>query len=365
MNDFDDVHELLSRVSADAPDRPDLAAAASGRARRVRRNRRLAIASATAVALAGVVALVIPILPNNTEGEQRVVIQPATPTPSPTDSSPAPEATPTPTPAPVVTPTPSSSPLVIDSGPAIATPTPTPTPTESLAYSVSTHLGPDASTGYPLTVVDVHVTGYLPGDIVGSPYLFIDPNETMGYVVGKDEGCSNDGSWRTFDRTFTFSYAFREATTYPIHLNYFTGVCADHYQGASQNFRTTINVSAGSTHSNGPSQPYFYTPFYNSSVSGGQIIIGANLLDDDGNITQYTVDWGNGDAPTVYPVQQPCHDPSPSGKYWPYSALTRHATSPTLAPGTYTVTITETSAGCDGNDPQTASTSHTFTVPAS
>lgn len=362
MNEFDEVSELLNRVAADVPDCPDRAVAVTVRARRVRRNRRLAFATVTTAALAGVAALVVPMLPGKTEGGQRVVIEPATPTPSPTDSSPAPTETPTPTPTAVSTPTLSPSPSPIEPGP--ITPTPTPTPTESLAYTVTTRLGTAAGPGYPVTVVVVQATGYLPGDLIGAPYLFIDPNETMGYVAGKDEGCSNDGSWRSFDHTFTFSYPFREATAYPIHLNYFTGVCSDHGAGVSRNFRTTIDVTAGSTHSNGPAQPSVAIPSATAKISGGQITIDPSMLDDDGNITQFTVDWGNGDAPSTYAVQQTCHDPSPSGKYWPYSALNRPATSPTLAPGTYTVTVTETSVGCDGQDPQTASTSHTFTVPA-
>jgi len=363
MNEFDELSELLNRVASDVPDRPDRAVAVAVRARRVRRNRRLAFATVTTAALAGVAALVVPMLPGKTEGGQRVVIEPATPTPSPTDSSPAPTETPTPTPTAVSTPTPSPSPSPIEPGPITPTPTPTPVPTESLAYTVTTRLGTAAGPGYPVTVVVVHVTGYLQGDVVGAPNLFIDPNETLGYVVGKDEGCSKDGSWRTFDRTFTFSYAFREATTYPIHLVYFTGVCGDRV-GTDRNFSTTIDVTADSTHSNGPAQPSVAIPSATAKISGGQITIDPSMLDDDGNLTQYTVDWGNGDAPSVYPLQGTCHDPSPSGKYWPASGLVPQATSPTLAPGTYTVTITETSVGCDGQDPQTASTSHTFTVPA-
>jgi len=253
----------------------------------------------------------------------------------------------------VVAPTPTPSPSL----------SPTATPTESLRYSATTHVDPASGRDYPATVVDIHVTGAVFGGPVGRPVLYVDPNETMGYASGADTGCTTDAGIHPIDKTFTIAYAFRQATSYPVHFEFWSGTCGSG-AGPRHDWQTTLDITAASSRSNGPAQPYFHAAFAQATVSNGHIQITPSLIDDDGNIATMTVDWGNGDAPTTTSIAGTCDEPAPAGKYWPVSSTTQTATSPPLSPGTYTVTVTTTSTGCDGNDPQTASTSHTFTVPA-
>lgn len=366
MNDFDELRDMMHRAAADPPDLADRAEVVRTRGHQVRRRRRLIGAAAALAVIGGGTAVVLPLLPSGGNASQRVtVVSTPSDTPSPTDT---PTDTPTSdpaTPSPVLStpalPTPTPTPTAASTSPSPSD-SPTPQQTEALSYSVATHLAPANGNGYAMTVVAIHVTGLLSGGVIGAPVLFIDPNETMGFVDGADAKCTTSTGMHSIDQTFTFTYAFREATSYPIHFWFMSGTCAGGAVDERHDFRTTIDISNGNGQTNGPAQPYFYMPFYSASVSGGQITIDPSLLDDDGNISQLSIDWGDGNPPTVIGIQGACHDPAPSGMYWPYTAMNQHATSPTLAPGTYTVTITETSTGCDGSDPQTASTSHTFTV---
>ncbi len=363
MNEFDELHHMMERAAADPPDLADRADVVRTRGRRLRRRRRVIGAAAAVAVIGGGTAVVLPLLPSGGNASQRVtVVSTPSDTPSPTDS---PTDTPTSapaTPSPVVstalpTPTPTPTPTADSPSPSPSD-SPAPQQTEALSYSVATHLAPANGNGYAMTVVAIHVTGWVSGDVTDSE-LNIDPNETLGYVQGPHERCTTSATIHSIDQTFTYTYAFREATSYPIHFWFWAGTCRN---SVGHDWRTTIGVTQGNSQTNGPTEPAFYQPFYNASASGGAITIRPSFGDADGNVSQLSVDWGNGGPPTVINIQQSCNDPAPSGKYWPDSATSQTATSPTLSPGTYTVTITVTSTGCDGNYPQTASTSHTFTV---
>jgi hypothetical protein len=351
MSEFDELRELMERAAANAPDQIGRTNAVKARGRRVRRQRRIIGAVAAVVVIGGGAAIALPLLPATPNASQRVMVV-TTPTDQPIPT-PIPAGSPMPSASALPTPTPSASLSAAPGG------SPNPQPTEALSYSVETHLAPATGNGYAMTAVDIHVTGWLSGRVIVTS-LNIDPNQSMGYLDSPRESCTRDATIRSIDRTFTFTYAFREATSYPIRFSLLSGTCRT--TRTNHDWRTTIDVADGNSQTNGPVQPYFIEPFGNATVNGSQIAIDPAMLDDDGNISQLSIDWGNGGPPTVITGMQTCHDPAPSGKYWPYTAIGQRAVSPILSRGTYTVTITETSTGCDGTDPQTASTSHTFTV---
>jgi hypothetical protein len=101
--------------------------------------------------------------------------------------------------------------------------------------------------------------------------------------------------------------------------------------------------------------------------------------DDDGWISQFVVDWGDGTSPTTYAYNPfPRRAMPPSG--WPagnYVLLPSDTTHPLVgadgqpvpstehfyvAAGTYTVTVTVRSTACDGSKPQEGAGTMTWSV---
>jgi hypothetical protein len=101
--------------------------------------------------------------------------------------------------------------------------------------------------------------------------------------------------------------------------------------------------------------------------------------DDDGWISQFVVDWGDGSAPLTLAYNPfPCKATPPSG--WPagnYVSLPSDTTNPLVgadgqpvpstehfyvAAGTYTVTVTVRSTACDGSQPQEGTGTMTWSV---
>ena len=167
------------------------------------------------------------------------------------------------------------------------------------------------------------------------------------------------------DRTFEFDHGYRRAGTYVAVAHVGTGGCpwdASEQRDAS----TTVAATPGPTPSNGPVQPKaFLSQFWPPGGDATVVHVSEWGTDDDGYITRYSVDWGDGSAATVtdYSLSQ-CHDP---GTTWPQTQNGNHADAGHAysQPGTYTARLTVKSVGCDGKDAQTATADVTLSYPPS
>ncbi|MFL6240933.1 MAG: hypothetical protein ACJ735_15730 [Actinomycetes bacterium] len=358
MNHDDELRNALERMSATPPVEPGRVDEVHRRAGRIRQ-RRIALASAMSVLLlAATVGLTLSLL-GGSHNARLIEAKPSpsvtdTPTPAaPTTTAPRPRPTPSTTPSAqtsshgtVVSKAPVIPPRVVDS----------PTPAqEELHVAVTSHQDPSAPSDYPLTVITLHVTGNVSGDIHD---LSVSYDDNMNRLDGGSvhPTCVHDDSMRAVDDTYTFTFYYRNAGSYHVHGIIWTGTCSNHFSD-KHDFSDFIDVPVGSTHSNGMTQPDL--TLNGSAPSGNYLSLGVTAFDFDGWVNSITVDWGDGGSPVVtsYPNCFDWH-----GTTWPYGYQRESYTSPALAPGTYHVTVTTSTGGCDGNDLQTATQTWTATV---
>jgi surface-anchored protein len=85
--------------------------------------------------------------------------------------------------------------------------------------------------------------------------------------------------------------------------------------------------------------------------------------DEDGQISRFEIDYGDGSPRETYQADVMKCQRTPSG--WPaasQSTLGAGKAHHFTKPGTYTITVTAWSTGCDGTMPQSGSTSFTYVV---
>jgi hypothetical protein len=139
---------------------------------------------------------------------------------------------------------------------------------------------------------------------------------------------------------------------------------------AGGQFYVPVHVAAGlPPTTQGPSKPRFTSlgDFYDNGHGGDRhwLALIAETYDDDGFITHFTIDWGDGSAVDSIPGDGKC-EVQPNG--WP--GQSRQVTPTPQAPthhyptaGNYTVTVTVFSTGCTGKDPQQTSKTMVWNVP--
>jgi hypothetical protein len=93
------------------------------------------------------------------------------------------------------------------------------------------------------------------------------------------------------------------------------------------------------------------------------VTVAARASDPDGYIAGFSIDWGDGTPAERYPGDPMGCRPSASG--WPASSLAYLPSNPPpthhySSAGRHAITITATSTGCDGHDPQTAAGTETW-----
>lgn len=149
----------------------------------------------------------------------------------------------------------------------------------------------------------------------------------------------------------TFSHAYRKPGTFTVTATFHPELCAANNAPQTDYVATAdAHVTPGSTPSNGPTAPRV-----NATVDRDEaaVTVDAFSRDEDGWLRSVRWSWGDGTPDTVseFPLAG-CKDPS---EHWPVTAGTHTAQEHRYAaPGRYAVTVTATTTGCDGNDPQTA-----------
>jgi len=183
------------------------------------------------------------------------------------------------------------------------------------------------------------------------------PNCTGGYVAG--------------DRTTNvFRHAYRAPGTYTVTVT-FDPECGG--TGEPIVGRGTVTVLPGRVLSNGPERLFFYpngADFYAPIPSdhGPLDVVATPTFEDlDGFPSRVVIAWGDGTRSVFGDLLGTCTETATA---WPSTDFDDEAPPPWwLAPhtyrqaGTYTVTVTVTTTGCDGRDPDTVTATGRTTVP--
>lgn len=164
------------------------------------------------------------------------------------------------------------------------------------------------------------------------------------------------------DETRTFTHSYRVAGAFHIAVQVITRVdCTDDGKDtASAALDAQVPITPGTT--NGPQKPFARLAC--DSGSRGSLVARICLAgrDEDGWVDNITVDWGDGSAPTMVPLEKSDHC-SDTPRTYPASERGARADHTYQQAGPFTMTFTAFSVGCDGADPQSSASTQTWTVP--
>lgn len=189
----------------------------------------------------------------------------------------------------------------------------------------------------------------------------------MVYGDGFTSGSSGCGTQPGAAST-ELTHGYNKAGQWEFLFQASDGACGDHMQhGAIYGW---IEVAPGTTTSQGPSQPTLQIGDNNlqagySNDDRSYVTVAGTARDEDGYIARFVVDWGDG-SPTE---QLPGGDGAgcrPTSSGWPAPSMGNMPTNPPAthryaARGTYAVTVTAYSTGCDGRDEQHVTKSFDWT----
>lgn len=161
--------------------------------------------------------------------------------------------------------------------------------------------------------------------------------------------------------TFAFHHGYRRGGTYTPWISAMAS-CSEAGPVDFQ-FKPTIRVADGPLLSNGPVLPWVIVadsvPFDTEDANAGQWFQGG-VTDHDGFVTAWTWSWGDGTTTVVARNPETCHWPKDGG--WIEWQTGPRAAHRFPSASTYDVTLTGVTAGCDGRDRQTVSTTFRWTV---
>lgn len=176
--------------------------------------------------------------------------------------------------------------------------------------------------------------------------------------------CPGGGPTGAGTVTVETAHTYNKAGRWSFELTVATGNCE--VESTYGGLRASLEARPGSRSSQGPSQPTIRVAEYRdpSNPPPPDVVQPhAQGRDEDGYIARFLVDYGDGTTETFPGDRMGCR-PSASG--WPAPSMASTPASPPPMhrygePGTYTVTITVYSTGCDGADEQSAADTFTFT----
>lgn len=161
-------------------------------------------------------------------------------------------------------------------------------------------------------------------------------------------------------RTSDIDHAYRISAQRNFSVTVATGGCDRKPHRAKVS--GTITVLPGIPPSNGPGLPEVFVGenLEGAPPSGVWMSIGAS--DRDGVIRHISIDWGDGSAPSVLEVEPGEYSCIDEPIAFPSSGVTHGVEHVYAAAGTYTVTATVESRGCDGTAAQSVTGTGTATV---
>jgi hypothetical protein len=178
-----------------------------------------------------------------------------------------------------------------------------------------------------------------------------------------------------------YEWSYRRAGTYDIVARLRHNPCDG--DGTVTTIATSaparVVVTPGADVANGPWQPHLTVsatteppPAANPDWPAHRVTVNVGTWDADGWLWKVVLDWGDGSDPELLGgVLEDCRldgdyggDPHPyPATTWPWGGMGGGSTWHDLpGPGTYVVTATATSSGCDGGDAQTVTRHVTVTV---
>ena len=163
--------------------------------------------------------------------------------------------------------------------------------------------------------------------------------------------------------TREFAHTYRVAAERHFRVVVATGACDR--EGHRAELAGALVVLPGMTvPSNGPRQPQGWVHQNAEGAPANGVWMSIAAADADGLVQHATVDWGDGSSPSVLEVPRGEFDCIDEPNAYPNSGDTHGMEHVYAAPGTYTVTVTVVSTGCDGKNPQSATATGTATVEA-
>lgn len=148
----------------------------------------------------------------------------------------------------------------------------------------------------------------------------------------------------------SYDYIYRVAAEHHFTVMAATGSCSrePHYA----ELEGTITVLAGQTTSNGPRPPEGSVAENLEGAPANGVRMSVGAWDDDGVVRRVHVDWGDGSEPSVLDVAEGDHTCVDEPNAYPTSGDTHTLDHVYATAGTYTVTATIVSTGCDGQAAQ-------------
>jgi hypothetical protein len=167
----------------------------------------------------------------------------------------------------------------------------------------------------------------------------------------------------TTSRTATFEHTWNRAGKWVLQLQANESSCGG--GDAYALMRVTVEITAGTTTSNGPAKPTVKVDRDQQPRPGDDSYAAyyGHAEDEDGWISRLVLDYGDGTAPRTFGGSpRACQEgrggqPNPSYADLPYDPPHTHHYE---APGEYVVTLTAYSTGCDGRSEQSAKASFTY-----
>lgn len=169
--------------------------------------------------------------------------------------------------------------------------------------------------------------------------------------------CDSRGTAGSHGAEYDFGHGYRRSGTYDVRVLRVILECGEEIPFAGDPLRLT--VVPGPATSNGPELPTSTNCVLNPASfcafpEGRTVRPFAGLSDPDGYVESAVIDWGDGSAPSEvhFPLAE-CQDPG--GNRYPNNSRQLSVPEHTYAgTGTYTVTLTVVSTGCDGKNVQRA-----------
>lgn len=161
-------------------------------------------------------------------------------------------------------------------------------------------------------------------------------------------------------RTTQTTQVFNKAGRWEFVFSGITGNCGT--SGVSAHMYAWIEVAPGTSTSQGPQQPTIVADRYGPAPhwdEPGYVTVYGRARDEDGYISKLVVDYGDGTTEQFPGDASGCRTGSGG---WPGASMAWTPTDPPPThqyanPGTYKVTVTGYSQGCDGRDVQSVSAS--------